>query len=263
MPLLPLLLALSTADPALPVRTLQPSAYVINPGQRLALSVAADGAQQPWSAQHIDWMFLRIAAAQRNMDEPPVARDGTAAITFEQAGAAVVGIDFTASTSEPELADLRAFVTTFGSSTVALPENAGRIRLRRVESVKTIIRSGQPQEAAGASEATSKTGQQAEIRPLMDPTATGAGSEIPVRAYIRGAAVASARLFATHEPSAITNEIRCDELGIGKLSIPAPGPWRIELHELRPGDAAGSYTLYSATLTFEAPPAPQPKDAQR
>jgi hypothetical protein len=249
--------ALLSAPPSsIPVRALEPASFTAQPGNPLTFRVTDDSGPLPWAGLQVDWMFVRIAATQRNMDEPPTDARGEMAITFPESGAGIVGIDFTARQATVPAADLREFATARAMPGSALPEGDANVRLRRIESVKAIVRSGEPGPAV-ESVATSKTGQQVEIRALMDAAATPSGGDIALRAYVNGAFMPGARLTATHIASAKQTDIRCDAMGIGNLTITAPGAWRIELHHLRRVDE--QWTLYSATLTFETPDAGPPE----
>ena len=243
---------LPAAEP-LPSRTLQPAAYTAPAGNPVELRLLGQaGAPAPWKDTNIDWLFVRVAATQRNMDAVPLAPNGRALIPLDHPGIAVIGVDLAPRTDTLPLSDLNTFIADRARLNGPLPER-GAVRIRRVESAKTILRSGAPGQEAGSTEATGKTGQKVELRPLMDPATTPAGSDIAIRAYILGAGAGGARLIATHTPTGQTQDIACDGGGYGNLRITAPGEWRVEMHEVRAGDEHGLVILYSATLTFSTP----------
>jgi hypothetical protein len=253
---------LPAAEP-LPVHFLQPAAYRAPAGREIELRLLGQAvAPQPWKDTDTDWLFVRVAASQRNMDDPSLSPDGRALVPLDQPGIAVIGADLAPRTDTLALADLNAFIAANGRLNGPIPE-LGPVRIRRVESAKTILRVGTPGQEAGATEATGKTGQKVELRPLMDPAATPPDSDIAVRAYILGAGAGGARLLATHIPTGRAQDITCDGSGYGNIHIDAPGEWRIEMHELSAGDEHGLLILYSATLTFETPAADQPAPQAR
>jgi hypothetical protein len=239
----------------LAVHSLRPAAYTLPAGNPVELSILGPaGAPEPWNAVDTDWVYVRIAASQRNMDAPPLAPDGRLMLPLDRPGIAIIGADLAPRTDTLPLADLNAFITQRGRLNGPLPER-GPVRIRRVESAKAVVRSGDPGREAGWTEATGKSGQKVELRPIMDPAVAPPGSDIAIRAYILGAGAAGARLIATHIPTGQVQDIACDAAGYGNLRITAPGEWRVEMHELRAGDEHGLLILYSATLTFESPPA--------
>ncbi|MEX2219011.1 MAG: DUF4198 domain-containing protein [Phycisphaerales bacterium] len=229
---------------------LRPASFTVQPGQPVALTLRTQGPEpEPWPPA--SWMFIRVASTQRNFDDPPRNARDEATATLDTPGVGLVGLDFAPGEVTASRPDLRAFIAERGRA----PEDApiagdGQVALRRVQSVKAILRAGAPGQEVGASEATGKSGQQVEIRPLMDPLATPVGGDIAVRCYAASGSAPGARLIATHEPTGQRQESTADASGIARFTLTAPGPWRIEFHELIAGDPP---TLYSATLTFEAP----------
>jgi hypothetical protein len=244
------------AAEGLPTHFLQPVAYTAPAGGAVDVRLLGAGAApEAWKGVPTDWLFVRVAASQRNMDAPPLAPDGRALVPLDSSGIAVIGVDLAPRTDTLALADLNAFITQKGRLNGPLPER-GPVRVRRVESAKTIVRAGDIGKESGGTEANGKTGQKVELRPIMDPAVTPPGSDIAIRAYILGAGAGGARLIATHTATGQTQEIACDGGGYCNLRITARGEWRVEMHELRAGDEHGLLILYSATLTFESPGAP-------
>jgi hypothetical protein len=235
------------------VHFLEPAAHAAAVGTPVALAVS-DGGERPlpWAQIPVGWMFVRVAATQRNMDAAPVRHDGSVGLALPLAGVGVIGLDERSQVGTLDLAQLNAFLAERGRLNSPLPE-AGPVRLRRVQSMKSVVRAGAPGSEAGASEAVSKTGQQVEIRPLMDPGTTPAGADLAFRAYIQGSGAPGARLIATHAASGAVQDVLCDHSGIGRITITAPGRWRMEMHELRPGDEQAQCILFTATLTFDSP----------
>jgi hypothetical protein len=253
------------ALPSLGARFLVPSSFQVEPARPFTVSLASARAQaEPWNNDEVAWMFARVAATQRNMDRPPLDAAGQPSLTLDTPGVGVIGVDLKPRDITVALKDLEKFISEHATARdkAAPPPGAKDARIRRVESLKAILRSGPPGAEAGRSEATGKTGQAAEIRPLMDPSALLLPSDLAVRAYAGSAAAAGARLFATHLSSGRTQEFRCDSTGYGHFNLDAPGQWRVELHLLavdiaQQGEDPGPpLTLYSATLTFEAPRPP-------
>jgi hypothetical protein len=235
---------------ALSIPEVVPASFAAEPGQPLALTLRGqNGAALPWP--EVRWMLLRVASTQRNLDDAPQDQRGQVSISLATAGTGIVGVDFEPRRHETTFEDLRAFVLERGrAADQALLQGAGPLTVDLVQSTKTVVTCGRADQADGQSESVSKSGQQVEIRPLMDPAATPIGGDIAVRTYITGAGAGGARVLATHVASGRFQDFTCDASGIGHFTLDQAGIWRIELSELR--RAGNNPTLYSCTLTFEA-----------
>ena len=239
--------------PAIPALEVVPASFTMAPGAPVTLTLRDQDREVPaWP--EVRWMLVRVAATQRNHDDAPRDARSAASITIDTPGTGIIGVDFEPRQQQTTLADLRAFITQRGRvADQAALQGEGAIAIQRIESTKTIITCGQREQAAGSSESVSKSGQQVEFRPFMDPTTTPIGGDIAVRTYINGAGLGGARAFATHIESGKAQEFTCDSSGIGHFTLEQAGRWRVELHELRRKDDRSPWTLYSATLTFDAP----------
>lgn len=238
---------------AIPVLEVVPAAFAANPGVPLTLTLRdQDREVQAWP--EVRWMLVRVASTQHNHDDAPQDARGARSVTIHTPGTGIIGVDFEPRQHQTTLADLRTFIAQRGRA--ADPDalqGEGAFAIQLVESTKTIVTCGGPEHAAGSSEAVSKSGQQVEFRPLMDPVTTPVGGDIAVRTYINGAGLGGARAFATHIQSGKVQEFTCDSSGIGHFTLDQAGRWRVELHDLRRKDDRSPWTLYSCTLNFDAP----------
>jgi hypothetical protein len=230
-------------------RAIEPSSYAPGAGERVELRLA--GAGEGWGRERVEWMYVRVAGMQRNMDSPELDAQGRLFVSSGAGGVGLVGVDLHRREEETDLRALRGFVAQRGRVAGELPPGDGPLRLDRVESFKAVLRIGAPEAAAGASAATSKTGQRVEIRLLMDPSVSSPGSDVAVRAYVNGSGASGARVIATHASSGVVREVRCDGSGIGHFGLHAGGAWRVEMHELRREEER--WVLYSGAVTFEVP----------
>jgi len=129
-----------------------------------------------------------------------------------------------------------------------------RVRVRRIEGSKVLVRAvGQAEVVSGPS-ATTKRGERAEIRPLFDPTALLAPSVFPVRVYFDGDSAQGCDVLATHVATGAVQRVTADDMGIANLELHEGGAWRVEYHRVRAAgdeDQEALWVVYSATLSFE------------
>lgn len=261
-PARPIAIAATALAPAVSAQTvpvLTPDRYTAAVGDEVRLTVQA--AQEPppgplsWPAD--TWFFVRVAGTQENRDDAPIAAEAQAVPwRLAHAGVTMFGADF-----EPVVetvpGDRFARLLTERTLVAAPPDLAARasVRVRHVRSAKTLVTVGAPGPAApDAATAVSKAGQAVEIRPLFDPTQTPVGSDLPLRMYVNGDALAKPRVVATHAAGAAAILGDGDRSTLN-LRLSEPGAWRVEFHHAVPlsGDPDADWVLYSATLTFEAP----------
>ncbi len=251
------------------VAYLSPSEYAAAPGAKVALHVECAAGAEPvrvaWPNDRADWMFISADGDQENRHG--VKADGpggdSVSVTAPQGGAEVVGLDLKAAIVPVDaagFAEFRAkFVAAAKAGATGAPNaapsaaKAGTLRVRRYESLNTIVRvSADGQEAKPSQIVTAKTGQKASIRPVMDPTGLRAGSDVPFRVYNDGRAVGGGKLTATNATTGQTQTVMGDSAGICQVHIEATGVWRLQFHQAVPSpDADADWNLYSATLTFE------------
>lgn len=261
-------------------RYLVPDQYYVEPGREVhvrLVQVAAPGGDmvRAWEEHPAQWFFVRTGASQDNFDDVPLAGgrrepgpDGRAqeappaSVRILIACTAMIGVDLRDTIVEASRQSLLAFAGDAADggrasirdlALLAHPDGTAVIRLRRVESAGAVLRSGQRGHDLARPVATAKTGQNVEIRLLMDPVAALVGGDIPVRAYVLGGGH-EGRVFATAMRSGRVQEFATDERGIGAFALDEPGPWRLELHHLAPAenDIEADWILYTATMTFEA-----------
>jgi hypothetical protein len=236
---------------------LQPDSFRVDAHKPFALRFGdADGRPVAWRNDRVRWAFARVAATQTNADAPTLDKSGQPTATLDHAGIAVVGIDLQPRDLTIDAAELRKFIADRGSIAegAEIPEDAGQLRIRHVETFKTIIRCGQKGAEEGPSEAMGEATQAAEIQLVLDPTALTLPSDLLIRISAHSDEVEDQRLFATHIPTGRTVQCTSAEEGYAHISLDAPGPWRLEFHHLAaapPGEDP-PLVLYSATVTFNA-----------
>ncbi|QOI99889.1 MAG: DUF4198 domain-containing protein [Phycisphaeraceae bacterium] len=225
------------------------SALSVAVGQPVTLSLEqpAPGGATPleWPDSPA-WFFVRLAGTQHNRsaDEALTREDRTRLIPASP-GVAMIGIDLAPANESWDAERFREF-TGDAAKPAAVEVHRSATALVRVTHAD-----GSP---AHDHTPTSKSGQQVEIRPLMDPTSLLPGSDLPVRVYVRGVGAAGARVIARHALTGERVETVADDKGIAHLRITHPGVWTIESRSLvAPRDQGQAWIAAFATLTFEAP----------
>jgi hypothetical protein len=171
-------------------------------------------------------------------------------------GVAAVGLDLAPEVVSVEagaFAEFRKLKTASAPPVKPGPRAPGVVRVRRLESMGVLVRSAEPGMEPSASQmATAKSGQRAQVRVVMDPTALRAGSDVPVRVYAEGRAVAGGLVTATNVTTGEAQTVTCDSSGIGLVHIGAVGSWRVEFHHVVASpDGDADWNAYTATLSFE------------
>ncbi|MFH0946783.1 MAG: hypothetical protein V2A76_16435 [Planctomycetota bacterium] len=252
------------------VRTLVPERYRLAAGGSLLLTLEAEslGARSEceWPGERIAWLFVRVAGTQENLEQVTSNEAGEGAISryrigVEQAGIALLGVDL-----KPRVVTLDAHsFDRFLGTRVGLkpkapsspPGEGATVRVRRIESAKLLLQSlDEHGQLRNSADAQSKSGQQAEIRPLADPTAVGLDRDLPVRVYLPGASGEAIPVIATHVETGRRHRFLTGQGGTGHFTVDRAGVWVVEAHSARPltGDPEADWELSTATLRFEVPP---------
>lgn len=245
----------------LAVYYLVPDQYVLPAGTQLRLRLQLDDGvsirRVPWG--EIRWFFVRIAGTQENRSEiqPANPQEDFVRVPLELGGVALIGLDMrpvVASMTRNEFAAFLKRRVDPKEGTKVEEAAEGKVRVRWVQSAKTLVRVQAGEEGiAPSATATSKAGQAVEICPLFDPTLIQVGSDLPLRAYLEGSPMAGVKVRASS--LGVTQNAITDANGFCHLTITQPGVWRVEFHYAQPlkGDAEADWVLYSATLTFKVP----------
>lgn len=214
-----------------------------------------------WPEGMLRHVMVRTLGEQTNADSIPASDGGVAEVPNESSGVIMAGVMLAPTTVRPDAGDL----ARLDAPSTPVPAGAN---VTLVRCAKVLARADDDQTRGRRSSiATSKTGQPAEIRPLMDPTVAGVGSDVPLRVYAglsaRGGAVLRARLVTSAGDEAAGDSqqtLLADRSGIAIFHVTRPGVWVIEyetvmevqpvVHE--PGEA-GVMTWYQVTLSFEVP----------
>jgi hypothetical protein len=250
------------------VTYLTPSSYAATVGQRVAVRVElGDGKvvrPAAWPTENIKWLFVRAPGAQENREDvgPQDASGNAIDVALTKPGVTLIAFDTKPADVTLTGEQLKAFVRRVlprepQDAIIADITDAARVRTRQVQSAKTLVRVADPtgKPASHSAVAQSKTGQAVEIRPLADPTMATVGSDLPVRAYVGGDALAGAKMLATCVASGKAQQAITDSSGSCYFRIDTAGVWRVEFHHIVPlsDDDQADWAIYSATLTFEAP----------
>lgn len=248
---------------------LLPDSFQVVPGQPVRLRVESRRGDTTetavWPAQRVGWYFLRNGGIQENRDAiaPRDPGERTVAQAIPHAGAAVIGLDLEPVIENWTQAGLDAFVNEFrsGSHTVPrIPEaNDPVLRVRRVESLRTLVRAipaGIEGNTSASTTILAKTGQAVEIRLMADPTIAATGSDIPIKAYVRGDKCANANGRAICLGDGSVQTFTTDPTGAAFFKLTHGGIWWIEFRHAEKSDdpADHDWTIYSASLTFEVRP---------
>lgn len=223
----------------------------------LGLRDAATDKEVNWRDADVGWSMLRTNGTQENSDAAPRAPGaGIGTIQTKLRGAAVAGVDFKPREVRLDAASLRKFAAERANAELPESVKTGPL-VRVVQSCKTIVRFGDCPPAQDGN-VSGKTGQQVEIRPIVDPSGVGIGSDVPLVAYVQGDRQGNARVIATHLATGETQECITNSSGIATFRLDRAGPWRVEFHHLvkvpNPAPDTPEWTLWSASLTFEAGP---------
>lgn len=251
-------LAVSSAAHAQFARFISPSTHAPRPGEAVTLLLRESGkaGASAWDDAEVGWSLVRLDGKQENFDGAPRAEGGGAMglVCCTSPGAAIIGVDF-----KPRTVALDAEAAKNLAPAGAEPDRSRGFGagepVRVIQSAKTIMRVGRP-DPGQSPNVTSKTGQQAELRPTFDPTAVGIGSDVPLVVYAGDGKAPGAKLIATHDATGEKQEFTANQSGVGVFRLSRAGVWRIEMHHLvansnrKEGDPA--WVLYAATLTFEA-----------
>lgn len=258
------ILAPALAAAAQTARSLEPEAHTVAPGSTIRLQLrTADtkAAPETFDQDRVAWFFLRGDGTQENMERVPMdpKAPGTILLPQQRPGMYIVGMDLKPRVEEVDAASLAAFAKARSDDEAFEGPEAGKVRLRRSESFKTLIRVGDKnQEFAGAAVAIGEGMQAAEIRLLMDPTALVLPSDLGIGVSLKGRELEETRVLVTCLATGKTREVEVEE-ETGHFRLTEPGRWRLEFHHLVPShDDGADYDLTSATLTFEVPQPKQP-----
>lgn len=216
-----------------------------------------------WPTERIDWLFIRSPGEQQNREDvgPAEPRGDSINVTPARPGVTMIGLDTRPGVVNVFGKRLRAFAERVAldpshERALAGIDEATPVRVRRVESAKTLIRVPDPdgRPASHSAIAQSKTGQKVEIRALADPTTVPVGSDLPVKAYLHGDKLVGAKALATCVATGKTQAAITDSTGACHFTLTDSGAWRIEFHHAEPLEKApdADWVIYSATLTFEA-----------
>lgn len=243
---------------------LRPGSFSAVQGREIALAtetVQAKGTVASDWPTAVDWYFIRLAGTQENrgpQDAPRPAAGEPHKVVFPVPGTAMVGLDLTPQTQLWSPAALSSFARESGVHDPCATSDA---KVQLLRSATTVLRvndgAGKP---SADTTASSKSGQQVEIRPLMDPTTMLPGGDLPVRLYMKGSAAGGAVVAATHVATGAGQQATADPSGIALLHIAQPGEYRLELRVLRPlAESDAAWQAGIGTLTFEVPKPPEPE----
>lgn len=255
-----LVMMLASLSQAQQGMVLRPDTFVVKRGGEAVVrgaDVWGEKAQQIEWSREVAWFFVRHAGTQENRgaeDAPKPGVDRGVRVPLRGAGVAMIGVDVKPGVEEWEGERLKEFAARAGSKEAAVE---GNTRVRRLVSATTLVRvDGEDGAAERDGTAVSKSGQQVEIRALMDPTATPAGGDMAVRVYVRGEAEKNGAVTAVHVESGTRQEVLADAKGIAGFRMDRGGEWRVEFHVLRAlKEDEAAWMAASATLTFLAPAA--------
>jgi len=231
------------------VRHLVPSTYRASAGESVMFHVERDvaGARAQWPADSMEWAFARGEGSHRNWErlEEHAAGARAARVVAQPEGLVAVGFDLRPREERWAAGKLAAAMARAGLASGGI---AGESRVRVVESAKALVRVG---EGSGpGSVGIDKTGQAAEVRFLLDPTAAPVGSDVFVRLYREGRSAAGVRGRAVHESGAVERFVT-DREGIGHFGLSATGAWRVDFTSVVEGEGV-DWVVYQGSATFGA-----------
>lgn len=242
-----------------PTLSLAPESFRTDIGRPLRVRLVDASADAPpltaWPVERVADLCIRGEMIQTNL-ESVSATEGAVTLSLPPGNVTLLAlelkpVDLVLQAAEFSRLAREQAMNAPGAD--ALPSEAA-VRVRRYESLKSLVRVHEPLRPAAASAiATSKVGHNAEIRVLADPTLLRPGSDLPVRAYADGGALKNGKVRAMHVASKSISEVALDPSGIGNLRLSAAGVWRLELQLLKPanGEAGVDWTWFTATVTFE------------
>jgi hypothetical protein len=264
--LAPLLIAAAAgpvlADP-LGASFLVPSRYTTAQTEAITVRFGSgagfDTTPDPWPSDRVEWMLVRGGPTQENRHDvrPAKAADDFVTVEIAHPGVTLIGVDQKPDVIDVTGAELKAFAAAHLGETAARARIARlgddqKVRVRRVASAKTLIRVADGAITRPSATALGKTGQVVELRPLIDPTVVAPGTDLPLWVYVGGVKRPGVKVEATHVASGKQVSFETGRGGAGHVRIPAAGVWRVAAYFIEPaGDAAATWVLRSATLTFE------------
>lgn len=226
-----------------------------------AAGSSADAQRAAWPAGGVPWLYVRGGETQENRHDVRAERDDTVTVTLEHGGVTLLGADLQPTVGEMTGAELQAFVAQHlvDEALQKRVERAAadaKLRVRHMVSTKTMIRAAQESGPATSSAiGMSKTGQPAEIRPLVDPTRLVVGADFPMWTYLNFEKRAGVRVEATCVDTGESTTFVTRPGGIGHFRVTATGQWRVAVSyvEALEGDPEANWAIYTATLTFDIP----------
>lgn len=218
----------------------------------------AHSAARPLVGADVEWVFARGAGRQLNLDVPqgPLSAQS---VSLPVSGAWLIGLEAASADLALSAGEWQVFARA------ALPEPSApgdrAVRFRHFRSAKQII--APERQTRSSTYVISKTGQNAEIRPMTDPLLAQLGADLPVVVYIRGQRAVGVRLKASALTAGRSQSLTTDSAGSAVVSIDTPGAWLLQFHATQPadGDPRFDFDLYSGTLRFDVA-APQTKEGR-
>ncbi|NUQ50201.1 MAG: hypothetical protein HUU27_09835 [Phycisphaerae bacterium] len=228
---------------------------------RLLAGDALAPAPVAWPAA-VAWLFSRSPGVQENLESAAPAADGLVSVPTGRIGVTVVGLDLPPDEIILSAGAWESFRRAHLPRMRVAESAAERetIRVRHIRSAKSLVRvreagaGGASAAAASAdapsAEAVSKTGQKAELRPLMDATRLRVGDDLALCVYADNVRRTGVRVTAVSVAAGAEQRVDVGEGGLANVRITHAGPWRIVCHFAEAAEAV-DLVLYSATLTFE------------
>lgn len=237
-----------------PVGYLVPTSRTVAVGSRVSVAWRSEfgdlSRKEPFPTADVTWLFLRIAGTQSNWDSTPAPSSGLVElpVPLEESGVAAIGLDLR---PREGWADGPLWERRLRQLGAEVPSQ-GRVWVREHRSATALVRSfGSDPDPEASQAATAKTGLDAEIRALMDPTTVPLGADLAFRVFDNGAAIPGAVVRATSERTGQTQTLLCDSSGIGHVRIAAAGVWRLEFQHIEPLADRPGWRLIVGSLNFE------------
>lgn len=244
-------------------RALTPSRMRVSANESVELRIASPDAPAPrqtrWPESEIAWFFHRADGKQSNRDTLAPATPGGdhAPLALPDAGVSMIGVQFpplVVTLNAEQFDDLqKRNREESDDAPPAKPAVAARVRHQSCAAALILVSIPTGQSDEPSAVATSKSGQKAEIRAMLDPTRCKPGDELPVRVYADGDKAAGARVRAIGPDGKVT-ATTTNPSAFATIPITAAGSWRIEFQHLAVArdDPGADWVLYSGSLTFEA-----------